>query len=56
MMTECYLTKEQWERVYRLSKKVNRNMDDMIDEIYDYFDFYDSMDKLIDDYEEEITI
>ena len=51
---ECYLTSEQWERVYHLSKKANRNMEEMIDEIYDYFCFYDDMDKLLDDYEKEI--
>ena len=54
-MKECYLTSEQWERVYNLSKKVNRKMDDMIDEIYEYYDFYDSMNQLLDDYEKEIT-
>lgn len=55
-MTECYLTSEQWERVYKLSKKVKRKMDDMLDEIFEWIDVYDNMDKLIDDYEEEITI
>lgn len=54
-MIECYLTSEQWERVYNLSKKVNKKMDTMIDEIYEYIDFYDSMDQLIDDYEKEIA-
>lgn len=52
---EYYLTSEQWERVYNLSKKANRKMDDMIDEIYEYYDFYDSMDQLLNDYEKEIA-
>lgn len=54
-MKEYYLTSEQWERVYNLSKKVNRKMEDMLDEIFEWVDTYDSMDSLIDDYEEEIA-
>lgn len=35
---ERYLTPDEWEQVYNLSKKVNKKMDDLVDELYDYQD------------------
>ena len=49
------LTTEQWERVYNISKKINKSMDELIEEIEFLCPAYDNMDELMIDFEEAWT-
>lgn len=45
------LTPNQYERVVELSKRTNKTIDELVDEIIEWCEVYNSIDEILNDYE-----
>lgn len=52
MIKEFYLTTEQYERVVKIAKRINKSTDEVVNELESWSECYDTVDEILKDYED----